>query len=242
MFACQPHTTGTNGSGVTTKEPNIQTTNSSGNNLGGTSSTGGGNGINKKPLEAYITDLTTLDAYKNYVTPIIEKLKADFPDLAADFMHISLERDWYIIPIDLDQISKNVLGSYGITDQMALQDLKKVWINKKLFEEMSEQDQAILITHEILMGIRLMAFKNKQDQCIAHSYRQMLTADTIEFKKQKQNCRMTYPQVSGAAATDFKLNSDDYDNIRSLVGKLTRSNIDVEDIQDFIKSNQFRNY
>jgi hypothetical protein len=232
--------------------------------LGGTSSNGGGNGIRGKVLESYIVrDLNRKSYYVAFIQPLIEKLSTEYPDLAADVVYITNERDWYFIPAELDEISKTILGTYAPTDQYALQDLNKVWINSLLFDQIqSDADKATLIVHEIVMGIRLMQFKNKQDQCIAKAARVLIdfgidgdplknvnnSKKTTEEERQsdytskKAECRKTYPLIIGVQKQKFNLVNEDYDLIRKIVSLLVLEKPDIKEVKSLIEANNFRSY
>lgn len=210
---------------------------------GGTDSTGGGNGIQGKPLDDYILNVREATAFTNYVTPLIQDLSLNYPELAADFYHISIERDWYFVPTDLDQISKNILGVYARTDQMALQDLNKVMVDSHLFNKMQERDQAILLVHEVIMGIRLLKYKKTQDLCMANAARVIVSEnDFKKYEDLKKKCRVTYPIIPGTQNEKFSLNSDDYDFIRKLVRKITAPVINYSELKSLIEDNKFRDY
>lgn len=210
---------------------------------GGTDSTGGGNGINGKPLDDYIFNVRKIPAYINYVVPLIEDLSLYYPELAADFHHLSIERDWYFLPTDLDQISKKILGVYARTDQIALQDLNKIMINSHMFDKMQEQDQATLLVHEIVMGIRLLKYKKTQDLCMATAARIIVAENNVEhYDKAKKKCREIYPFIPGTQNEKFSLTSDDYDFIRKLVSKIISAEINYLELKSLIEDNHFRDY
>ena len=197
---------------------------------GGTDNAGGGNAIENQTLDSFIQPLAQHEAYQKIVLPIINELSVKYPRLAADFYHIATNRDWYFLPIELQEISRNILGTYATTDQVALQDLNKLWINSKIFNQMELRQQGILIVHEIIMGIRLMKYKDRQDRCIAKAGLFMISSNSEEvkenqYKEEKKFCRKTYPIVYGIQDTGFKLNKDDYDLIRKLVAKIIAQTI-----------------
>ena len=176
---------------------------------------------------------------------MLQKISIGFPRLAADFYHISQNRDWYFVPSSLSEISSKILGTYAPTDQLALQDLNKIWIDRIKFEQMTEEDQGVLIIHEIMMGIRLLKYKEKQDLCIAKATLFLLKQDNEgeeNYRREKQFCRNTYPVFDGTQNTNFNLSKNDYDLIRKLVSKLLMSEIDFEEIKSLIETYQFRDY
>lgn len=210
---------------------------------GGTDSTGGGNGIQGKPLDDYILNIRELPAFTNHIKPLIQDLSQNYPELAADFYHLSIERDWYFVPTDLDQIAKNILGVYARTDQIALQDLNKIMVDSQLFAQMQEHDQAVLIAHEIVMGIRLLKHKKTQDLCMATAARTLVSENNYpKYENLKKKCRETYPFIPGTQNEKFSLNSDDYDFIRKLVKKITVPVINYAELKSLIEDNQFRDY
>lgn len=228
-------------------------------NQGGTGSTGGGNGIDGKPLESYIDrELKSKKYFIDFVQPLFINLAKEFPRLAADFYHLLNERDWYFVPSKLESVSKNILGAYGITDQYALQDLNKIWINSIEFNKMTDRDQATLIIHEIIMGIGLLKYKTHQDQCIAKAAVVLFSEDKAsendfdmmgisekkltEYNKAKEHCREVYAYINGIQNEKFVLDSNDYDFIRKIVSLLVAEKIDFKEIKSLIKSNQFREY
>ncbi len=215
---------------------------------GGIDQTGGGNGINGIPLDKFIFPVAQKNSYKLYVIPVIKKLSTVFPRLAADFYHISSNRDWYFVPAPLHEISDKILGTYAPTDQLALQDLNKIWIDRNKFDQMTEEDQGVLIVHEIMMGVRLLKYKERQDLCIAKASLIMVEADNTEaqekFRYEKKYCRSTYPVVEGTQNTGFSLSKDDYDLIRRLVSKIIQSDIDIDidEVKSLIETYKFRDY
>ncbi len=210
---------------------------------GGVDQTGGGNGLNGIALDKFIEPVTEKEAYKN-VQQIITTLTTKFPRLAADFYHIANNRDWYFVPVTLPEISRNILGTYAPTDQLALQDLNKIWIDKIKFDQMTIEDQSILIIHEIMMGVRLIKYKSRQDTCIAKAALYMLStpANDNEYKNEKTFCRKNYPVLDGVQNSNFSLSTDDYDLIRKLVSKLIQEPIDTDEIISLIETYKYRDY
>ncbi len=135
----------------------------------GTADSGGGNTFNGKPLESYIVDITLLPAFKNQVEPILEDLKY-FSVGNYAFQFLIKNKAWYFIPEDLTTLPKEKIGSAVHSEQAALQDFKQIWINSKIFDAMtSEEDQAKLILHELLMGLKLLKFDSARQECLGYS-------------------------------------------------------------------------
>ncbi|MFN8846498.1 MAG: hypothetical protein ACK5V3_01855 [Bdellovibrionales bacterium] len=211
---------------------------------GGTDNTGGGSGIDGKTFEDYIErDITKLPSFQKVVFPIFEKIKLSSPNLAADFYHIAHQREWYFVPGPVKKISESIIGAYSKSEQLALQDLNKVWIDRKLFSEMSENAQGNLILHEIIMGIRLMQYQDKMDQCIARMSIYALNPETMKnYKEKKFKCRRSFPRVPGFEKQSFNLNKNDYDTVRKIVVLLDKVEPDVEEVLSIIESHGIRKY
>ncbi len=239
FFSCQP----TNKETILIKtEPVVLTPPET---KGGTDSVGGGNGVNGIPLDAFIKrDFYKSKAYEIVIRPIIKVLSVRFPRMAADFYHITMQRDWYFVPGEVSAISKNILGSYAVTDQLALQDLNKVWINNIVYEKMTFENQGILVLHEIIMGIRLMEFQHRQDKCLAKAALEIYKENGFNlYQNEKNSCRKTYPQFDGLSDTHFQLVSNDYDIIRRIVSMLLDKNeIDIVEVNALIETYKVRIY
>jgi hypothetical protein len=220
---------------------------------GGTDSTGGGNGVSGKPLESYIARDLMAQKYYEPIMSLIKVLSLEYPRLAADIYHISREREWYFVPVELDLISKKILGTYGVTEQYALQDLNKVWLNSISFEKMEPKDQSLLILHELVMGVKLLKYKSKQDKCIAkaalavveideNTKKEDKSAALERYSNEKKYCRKTYLLIEGVQNEQFSLTSQDYDLIRKLVLLLSSENVDVKEVKSIIEGSNFRDY
>ena len=211
---------------------------------GGVNEGGGGNGVNGIPLDAFIDrNFDQNEAYKLKVQPLIAILSKKIPRLAADFYHLTHQRDWYFVPGQLESIPQNILGSYTKTDQFALQDLNKVWIDKLQFEKMSLENQGILLVHELMMGVRLMQFKHRQDKCIAKAALAVFEENGLKkYSEDKKYCRETYPIIDGLQNEKFNLTSLDYDMIRKVVALIDRAQPDTDEAEAIIKAYKLRDY
>jgi len=211
---------------------------------GGVNEGGGGSGIDGIPLDAFIDrNFDQNEAYKLKVQPLIQTLAKKFPRLAADFYHLTHQRDWYFVPGQLEAIPQNILGSYTKTDQFALQDLNKVWIDKLQFEKMSLENQGILLIHELMMGVRLMQFKHRQDKCIAKAALIIFQDNGLKkYSEDKKYCRDTYPIIDGLQNEKFNLTALDYDMIRKVVALIDRAQPDADEAEAIIKAYKLRDY
>jgi hypothetical protein len=147
----------------------------------GTGDSGGGNLYKGRPIESYSVDITQLPAYQAKIAPIVTALtdvtrfsssqQMSSPDLGRMVLAILQKRTWYLIPGELEALPKERTGIAVASVQGALQSSKEIWINSVLFQAMTEDDQASLILHEILMGLRILKFASNQEQCLSYSPR-----------------------------------------------------------------------
>lgn len=182
--------------------------------VNGTSDTGGGNGIENKAYEAYIVQTDQLPAYKALIEPKIKSILAMSPkgDQALPILKKwLLYKTWYIAPVALNTISKDVIGisfSKDQTEQLALQTKKSIWINSHRFNQMTLQDQATLIIHEMVMSLYYLKYKSWEDICTEKIY--------PDFKCDPTQLDLMNELFPGTDPTPF--NSDDYENIRTVTG------------------------
>ena len=213
---------------------------------GGGDTVGGGNTIKKKPIEAYAKKIEKADVYKNRVLPLIEKLKTQFPRLAADFIHLSSHRVWYFIPVSLDKLKSTLIGMYSPeVDQTAVQDLNAVWFDANLFDEMTEENQGRLLIHELVMGVHLLEFKPKLDRCYAKAALELFNSDSASQDRYDEvtlQCRTNYQISVDQASHTFSLSPDDYDAIRKIVIELTDENPNWKLIRQIMDENKLRTY
>ncbi len=223
--------------------------------VGGVDSVGGGNGVNQRPLESYSVNITTLPEFKEFIAPIIETLALKHQRFAADMAHIAINRTWFLIPVELNKLPANVIG-VGFADQelqqLAIQNLSSVWINSNLFEKYpSAKDRALLILHEIVMGIRLMKLKSALDNCHSEIALVGLNPERrAEHNKLRDACALKYglqsggPGVINTSLGKIELSKEDYDNIRELVVHLSTQseNLSQSQLDAWLTDKSFRKY
>ncbi len=130
----------------------------------GTGDGGGGNAINFKMLESHIVDPMTFSVKDR----VLKMLENTAPDLEGKAQSVFRLKTWYMAPIKLNSIPKNVLGIEFTDDrvqQIAIQTDHEIWIDSKLYEQMSEDEQARLVLHETLMTLYTMRFKEMSEIC-----------------------------------------------------------------------------
>lgn len=227
---------------------------------GGTDSTGGGNGINGKPLESYAVSVEANADYKTHIAPIIAQVVKKFPRFASDLIHIANDRRWYLVPVELDKIPYERIGVSFAVDQLALQSRAAVWIDDGLFKKMPDgEDRARLLLHELVMGIRLMEFQGGLNQCLSGiAIHRVPGYSQKKYSDLRDDCFRKFGGVDGVPGVSprmssgidvgngsgIKLSAEDYDNIRDLTLMLWESKGDISalEVANFLKGKNFRKY
>lgn len=220
------------------------------NNAGGIDGGGGGNGLDGKPLESFRVDLTQQDSYQRVRANVIEKLATRFPKFAADLIHISEERSWYLIPTELRNLPAARIGVSFKTDQIALQKLKEVWVNDLLFSKMAPHEQETLVLHELVMGVRLLQFSNLLDQCLVNIAVIKLNPENADkYKEARRECFKKYRNAADVGDSiglgkDIKLEDYDYETIRDITSMLMTKidTLDPQELEDYMAARNFRKY
>jgi hypothetical protein len=209
---------------------------------------GGGNTIQGKLIEEYQISIHELLEYQEGVFPIMKVLQSVFPELAADFLHIVEARKWYVVPVDLKTLDPLKIGiPYEFkTEQAALHTPEKIFIDRRIWEQMTESSRKYLILHEIIMGIIWIDKHEGLDRCLAKSKRILVEHMFIQnekFKDEVRSCYRTYPKHY-IIPTKFKLTTDDYETVRALVVKLSRNveKTDWEELKLWLSARSFRKY
>ncbi len=150
-------------------------------------------GSSNDPNAKYAVDPSSLSAYKKYLEPIASNIA--LRESAANgnsnngyftalrWQNFLKYKTWYVGPVDLPKISKDVLGtsfSSDQTQQLAFQTATTIWIQQDLFSQMTERDQANLLIHEFVMGVYFLKYKSFTEFCrIANDregFRRMIVA------------------------------------------------------------------
>jgi hypothetical protein len=148
----------------------------------GTSDSGGGTGIDGKVFESYIVDPTTLPAFQHIVKPMLENIKSTDEKTKVNLSFWFKAKTWYIAPVNLEKVGKDGLGLDFLksdTQQMARQSQKEIWIDKRIYDSMSEKDQAELLIHEWVMTLYFVRFVSMKDMC----FKSQLLSGRDESKK-----------------------------------------------------------
>ena len=202
----------------------------------GTGDGGGGNVYKGKPLESYIVDPHNLAGFNEVVTPVITKIVSANSSLGSLLNYWILTRKkWYLLPGPLNKLPSDKIGSAVPTDQGALQDFDQLWIDSDKFNDpkTTDADRGKLLLHEILMGIKLMRFESRFNQCESIYHLDEENGDS-------QMCKESpLPAVRLGSPKD--LTPQDYDEIRATVAELMQlpATPNWQDISDIFSRNNF---
>lgn len=178
--------------------------------LRGTGDSGGGNLYLGRPLESYIVKPTELPGGKLALRKLGFMLEEDdIHPLRFIFDNVLKEKVWYAVPGPLRKIPAAVIGSAVETEQGALQTMEAVWLDSDLFAVMKEEDQARLILHEVVMGLRLLKFASDYEQCLAG----IGQAALLRGVRPAEYCRKFGSQRRGSPSD---LTEKDYTQVRLL--------------------------
>lgn len=201
----------------------------------GTADSGGGNTFMGKPLESYKVNPRTLESYSRFIKPWLESQYLKGTGVGNAFESILDRKIWYLIPSELKQLSSDKISSAVGSDlqQAALQDLKQVWIDSLLFEKMAPADQAVLIVHELLMGIKLLKFDSTLTECLAFQ--------STEAAKDPQYCYNNSSNEPRGKPSDLTPNA--YAQIRSAAALISErgQKLTLKDLEEIIGSQGFIN-
>lgn len=195
----------------------------------GTGDSGGGNGVNNKVFEAYIVDITETSEWREFLQPINDKLAAILKTESDRlfFTSIAKRMKWYIVPLRLAPLSKKQIGlevSQDPIEQLALQNEKEIWIDKKFYDDSSSEERARLLTHEIFLAYYRIQFKKFGELCAMYSKDPTANCDGEE--QIPEYMRELHDQKFGPQPPR-SLNKSDYANIRAMTDWVFRQYADA---------------
>jgi len=215
----------------------------------GTVDGGGANGVGGKPLGGWaLRSIGDLAEYKDIVRPILENLTKCFVPLAADMMHISERRTWFMVPVALNEIPKARLGAPFTTDQYAIQSYEEIWINSKLYDAMNSEGRADLLLHELVVGVRILKDAHTVERCLAAvKVRAIQGTQNSEVESANNDCYSKYPRILKPPPIQF--GQEDAAHIRSLErdlkyskGGQDRTRLKCGELKSHLKSVGLRDY
>lgn len=232
-------------------------------NEAGTVGGGGGSYYKNKPIESYYGNPKQTKAYKEHLKPMMAKLKTfrSVPlDLLFDY--VLTKKTWYFVPGPLQQLPVGATGAFVSDNQGILQNFKAVWVNIDIFndkealtqiysryqeqireifqEELNASKeltlselQAMMILHELFMGIKILKFESDMTIC------KILT--TLPESESCLGIRDKRPM--GKKSLHKLLQKEDYDDIRYATIKLFNgfSSMTEDNLLSMMANNNFSN-
>jgi hypothetical protein len=129
---------------------------------------GGGSYYKGVPLEDLAQDPKKLPAYSEHIAPIMNKLAKDQSVLWLTFEMILSAKTWYFVPGPLEQLPKGSTGAPISVNDGIQHFYREVWVDTDLFNssEMTTKRQALMIMHELLMGLKILRFDSDKFICL----------------------------------------------------------------------------
>lgn len=196
---------------------------------------GGENGINGKPLESYLINISKTDEFVKIVDPILAELARLQPKLGRRIKYVAQVRSWFLVPVNLDELPKKLIGVAFQTDQLALQNKKEIYLSELHYRKMTDEDRGTQLLHELIMGVRLIEFQDNLDRCfvrIEDTLAEFPNLSPDDIKNKRSSC---YQENSNPLDQGKRLvlTDADYANIRHLVSKLLSLNRDSWDSKEW---------
>ena len=212
----------------------------------GPTDSGGGSGVDGKPLESYIQNIREFSVFKSKIQQTLLKVGKVHSRLAGDLFHIAMQRNWYFVPVNLDQIPSELIGAHFATEQLALQNYDEVWFDSKIYDKMDDSARETILVHELVMGVRLLEFQNNLDRCFAEATEDLIKpeANVDHFNEARKKCLAENTSLPGwSGHKPMSLDQDDYSNIRNLTKILTQdiSTMTTDDFEGIYKILKRRN-
>ncbi len=220
--------------------------------MGGIDS-GGGNGVEGRPLESFRVNMLQDKQVHDELLPIISSLHEIHNRFAADFLHILKHRMWYFVPVKLEKLSPLKVGvAFKDEDlgQIGLQDTQEVWIDSKIYSDMNSNDKIKILVHELVMGVRILEFTREFDKCLAAASAYLFDEDESIYKKARDECYEKFQWLGtgtnlGVIGGDkIELNDHDYKAVRTMTNWIVDDfeSLSETQIDSFLKGALKRNY
>ncbi len=200
------------------------------NTMHGPSDGGGGDTCNGKMIESFKVDITSLDEFKEFIQPIMDKVavkredkKKEMPLLMAPFL-----KNWYLIDCKLQDIPKERKGLYLETYQAAIHTNREIFIDSTAYNSMAKEEKAKLLLHEIVMGYYLLKYLSLEEIC------KMANTCTGEYTIANK-WKMFKPE------TYRPLSEEDHQKIRNITAWLwqQKSTLNADSFSTILKNNDF---
>lgn len=223
--ACSPSSGPGASSSAPTPQPIVQ----------GTVSGGGGNGCNGAAFEAYSKKIATLEEYRLFIRPLLRRMAEEGSDPLVTYLSWAVdEKAWYFIPCELQKISTDQIGLAVDSDQLARHGEHGIYIHSvdsdpgrdpklpplQTYAQKKSKEKAVLLLHEIIMGVRLLMKKSAQEQCAALA------------KKDAKLCSdpsvMAMAEGKEISAKDaMVMDAQDHEAVRAMTTYLSENGVDL---------------
>ncbi|MFZ4404981.1 MAG: hypothetical protein ACOYOK_12830 [Pseudobdellovibrionaceae bacterium] len=201
---------------------------------------GGGHGVDGKPLEFYRQSLFSKVEF-GPIKDLILLLHQQAPGFAAALQHIADERSWYFIPIELNKIPEPVIGNGFQLEQLALHKRKEIWISAPFYNLMTAAQKQDLLIHELVMGVFLLQYQDKLDQCLSQTAAYSILNELDQKKLARKKCYSNYGLNLTDRGQTLTLTDDNYTSIRFLSHQLLHqyTQINFEEFPMWLKVHGF---
>jgi hypothetical protein len=198
---------------------------------------GGGNGTNYAVYESNIKTIENLNIYPQKLKPIFDRFDQVMKDLTQSkeqqvknvnkkefsYSKFLLKwKTWYFTPDKLNALDKEKLGiifNQEKTQQIAINNKKEIWIDKNIFDKMTEDNQVDLIIHEFVMNFYFFNFYSFYEICT-------IGTEMGEYNHSDEENTLSCEHVKNIKSFQKKqamsLNEDDYQNIRRVTNWLLK--------------------
>lgn len=194
----------------------------------GPSDGGGGDTCNGKMIESFRIDISSLDEFKEFIQPILDKTTAEQGDKNNGTPFLLRLKNWYLIDCKLQDIPKERKGLYLETYQTAIHASREIFIDSNSYNKMEKEEKAKLLLHEMIMSYYLMKYLSLEDICKMSN---TCTGDFAIVNKWK----MFKPEIYRP------LNEEDHQKIRNVTSWLwlQKDSLNPDNFSKILKNNDF---
>ncbi len=152
----------------------------------GPSGSGGGNTLDNKMIESYAEPIESFDDYGSWLKPLIENLKYEMPGLGRLIERGATRAIWYLIPRNFPKLPPEKTGLYFDTDQTGYQLNCEVFIQKRRFRKLPQNEKRKFLVHESIECAIAAATGRDPDPQIMALIRKIGIALSMPFSSGKE--------------------------------------------------------
>jgi len=192
--------------------------------IAGPGSDGGGSSVEDGPSRGALFDrylqktkfkVEEQSSFKNSVQPMLRRIESELPDLARELKEIANVKSWHLVDAGIPNLPKDATKIIFQNATRGYQTGKYVFIDKKWFESIAEDDQALFLQHELVQGMRLK--NNKANQL---KFAEIDDAIVSNSDKRARLEKMYIVAPDVVEELNNKLASGDYENAHELLAYL----------------------